>query len=430
MKNIIKKIKISGLIRSVGLVFTSTALGYIIPFISIPVLSRLYSPESFGEFAIYVSTLTIIIHIATGKYELAIYQPRSKRNRISIICLVTIISLFTAVLFSISYLIFFGIDGNIWFFYFAGLVFNAQFLVVNNYYVVIQKYQILSLLIILKSIVTVLIQVGFGLWYPMEKALIVGYVLGFLIFSVGFYFYERKDLLIFLKNLKLRDHFVVLEKNAKKYFRFPKYTILSHSLNSFSNQLPVYVIDFTLGAFYSGLFSVSNKNIGVPFMLLSNSIGQIFRQQFSNLYDKDKVEGYKFFKKTIFRLAIIGLVPFLILLFFSPMLFSTVLGENWRQAGEITQFLSIFLYVRFIFGPVSYVFYALNRQKQDLFWQVLLLLMVSLSLYVGVYFGSVFDIVKAFSISYSLFYFFNLIYLKSVLKSNIDSLRIEEVVRV
>ena len=63
------------MLRNVITLITGTAIAQAIPIAISPVLTRIYSPDDFGVFALYLSITSIIAIVATGRYELAITLP-------------------------------------------------------------------------------------------------------------------------------------------------------------------------------------------------------------------------------------------------------------------------------------------------------------------------------------------------------------------
>jgi O-antigen/teichoic acid export membrane protein len=62
--------------RNILALMTGTGLAQLIPIIVSPFLSRIYSPEQFGLFALFLATVSSLSVMATGRYELAIILPR------------------------------------------------------------------------------------------------------------------------------------------------------------------------------------------------------------------------------------------------------------------------------------------------------------------------------------------------------------------
>jgi len=63
--------------RHVLTLMTGTTLAQAIALAISPILTRLYAPEQFGVFALYLSIVALLAIVATGRYELAIVLPES-----------------------------------------------------------------------------------------------------------------------------------------------------------------------------------------------------------------------------------------------------------------------------------------------------------------------------------------------------------------
>jgi len=85
------KIK-SEFVRNVVTLMTGTTIAQAIPIAVSPILSRLYSPDDFGVFALFMSAAGIISVIATGCYEYAIVLPENDEDAINIVALSIIIA--------------------------------------------------------------------------------------------------------------------------------------------------------------------------------------------------------------------------------------------------------------------------------------------------------------------------------------------------
>ena len=73
--------------RNVVTLMTGTTIAQAIPIAISPILTRIYTPEDFGVFAVYLSILTIVAVVATGKYELAIMLPEEENDALNLVSL-------------------------------------------------------------------------------------------------------------------------------------------------------------------------------------------------------------------------------------------------------------------------------------------------------------------------------------------------------
>ena len=78
--------------RNVLTLMTGTTIAQAIPIAISPILTRIYTPEDFGMFALYMSVASILSVVATGRYELAIMLPKKDEDAVNIVALSIIIS--------------------------------------------------------------------------------------------------------------------------------------------------------------------------------------------------------------------------------------------------------------------------------------------------------------------------------------------------
>ena len=100
IRNIIK----SELFKNVLTLLTGTVIAQIIPVALQLILRRVYEPEIFGAFAVYLSIFGIISMVFSMRYEFAIINPKSDSDAFSLLYVITLISVFWSI---ISYFIIF-----------------------------------------------------------------------------------------------------------------------------------------------------------------------------------------------------------------------------------------------------------------------------------------------------------------------------------
>ena len=67
-------------LKNVSKLALGTGIAQLITILISPVLTRLFLPEQYGIFALYVSLITILSVFSTCRYEFAIVLPKSKRR--------------------------------------------------------------------------------------------------------------------------------------------------------------------------------------------------------------------------------------------------------------------------------------------------------------------------------------------------------------
>ena len=185
-----------------------------------------------------------------------------------------------------------------------------------------------------------------------------------------------------------------------RHRKFWQFTLPSNLLNSLVGQLPLILIGMRHGALAAGLFALTQRVLAAPISLLAASVLEVFKRQ--SVHEFQEVGNCKQAYRYTFKvLLLLGLLPSLTLLLFSPQLFAWVFGPAWREAGELAQILAPLYFLNFIASPLSYVFFVTGKQNVDLWWQVTLFVM---TVAVFVMPGSLHENVLWYAIGYSTLY--------------------------
>ncbi|MNV63136.1 hypothetical protein D3C71_1557140 [compost metagenome] len=83
------------------------------------------------------------------------------------------------------------------------------------------------------------------------------------------------------------------------------------------------------------------------------------------------------------KLSIIGMIPMGIILVYGDALFKLILGEQWHMAGIYAMILAPSYYMGFVTSPLTYLFTILNKQKNNLILNIVMLLTRIISIIIG-----------------------------------------------
>ena len=365
--------------------FSGTTLGQIIPFLAGPILSRLYSPSDFGLYALLSSTAGILSIISTGAYEYAVLTADNEEESDQL----SLLSAFLSAAFSalsgiiIAIMLVFAQPwaenslGWIWLIIPIFIVFQGLTNVSNYSLNRQQRYGRMSKGKFLKSLFTTLFQVILGV-AKIPWGLFPGTVGGTII-SSSYQCFGVKDNLI---RASKAFSFVNLKKLAKKYYRFPAFTMPSQLLNELSVQVPVYLLKAFFTTAVVGIYALPQKLLNVPVMLIGNSIGQVYFQKAAQ--QRNDFPALAETTKSLFRFLFrIGVLPFSIILVFGDHLFPWIFGAEWQQSGIFAQMLSPWLLFVLIGSPISKLFTVQNKQKLGLFSNSILISLRVASLLIG-----------------------------------------------
>lgn len=405
--------------RNVLTLMTGTSIAQAIPIAISPILTRIYTPEDFGIFAIYMSIAAIISVIATGRYEMAIMLPEKDEEVTSLVKLMLLmLSSVILVVFLIVFLfnaqitsLFDNKEIGNWLYFLPVSIFLVGIYQVFNYLLIREKnFKRLAKNKVIVSTTNGSTQLLIGLSLQNSFGLLLGNILGYI---VSIYF--------ILKNKVINKYFkfknLPIKNVAKEYKKFPQYDVPSVLVNVLANQLPI----LTLGKFFGlgvlGLYSLMYKVLMIPINLLSNTILDVFKQKATEDYNR-LGNCRDIFISTFKKLILIGIIPFSILGVFAPDIFAFIFGEKWKVAGEFAQIMTPMLFLKFVINPLSYTFYIAQKQHLDLIGQVLLFLFVSISIFIGLEFNNAEMLLISFSISYSIMYILYLTFSYKYSKGN------------
>ena len=364
--------------RNVVTLMTGTGLAQLIPLAVTPILSRLYPPEQFGVLALFVSVVSSLSVLATGRYEFAIMLPRKDVDATNIAALSITINLIVSVaLFALACILSepmakaLGNESMAFWLYFVPLAvfLNGIYSNLKHWSNRHKLYLLMAHRQVLHSGGTSAVQLGLGLLRAGAGGLVVGSVSGQALAAGMMASMVRRHCPHFWRGIDKRRMLAL----AKRYRSCPQYLVPAHTLGAVSVQLPTIFINAAFGLAASGFFMLAERAVGLPLSLISGSIGDVFRQEIGESF----LAGQRcrlIFISTFKKLVTVATPPFLILLFFAPSLFSLVFGEKWRVAGEYARLMCPMFYLRFISNPLSLVAIIAQKNRFEFLWQLGMLL--------------------------------------------------------
>jgi len=351
--------------RNVLTLMTGTSIAQAIPIAISPILTRIYTPEDFGVFALYMSVASILSVVATGRYELAIMLPKKDEDAINIVALSIMISFFVSF---ITLLIVFFFNASLtsllgnpeisaWLYFVPLTVLLTGIYQSFNYWSNRKKeYKRLATSRVVQSGVTATTNLGMGFNGFGASGLIVGGVLGQGVATAvlgRLVFGEDKERLKSVRKLKV---FAL----AKRYVKFPIFNLP----NAIIDGLRVSGINILIAKYFViatlGQFSLAWKMVQVPLSLIGGSLSQVFFQQIAQA---DKVELHSIVWNFLKKLFVISFPIFIFIYLFSGELFTFIFGEEWKLAGEAASIMAPWFLLNFLSMPMAHVFIVMNKQE-------------------------------------------------------------------
>jgi len=392
--------------RNVLTLMTGTTIAQAVPVAISPILTRLYTPEDFGVWAVYASMVAILGVIATGKYELAVILPKTKKESLNVLFL----SLLLTVVVSLSFSLFLFVltfhsqiiqllnnkEISGWLYFIPLSVLLVGFYNSFNYWFNRNKrYKLLASTKVVQTLVNGGFSLGFGFAGMTKIGLIFSSILS-----------QFAGVMAFLKNFKfvyfrLFD-FKLVKNLAKRYIKFPSITLFHHLFNNASTNIPVLLIANYFNNMEAGFFSFTNRIIGYPLSIITSSMGEVFFREINRLkvYEPSKLTS--FFKNILLKMFIILFPIFIMLFFILPPVVEFVFGENWKNLGIYIQILLPMFFFRGIGSVLAHIIVVFGKQGQGFALEIISFILRVVSIVVGSVFHSIVLALILFSLTSSL----------------------------
>lgn len=388
---------------NIGRVLSGTAVAQFIPVVGSLLLAKIFSPESFGTYSVWLGYVLILSTIATLRYENSFGNEAKMEIRF--------IGLLTSVFLAFIICIF--LFCSILLLELIGL--TTESLIKLQYRAIVLVFPAAFLFALINSIQSLFsVNAQFGSLIRIRiiyALLLIGFQLTWSIFSketMGLIWANCAALLLGVPYLcfiitqnQISDNiFHNIKKYIKKHISFFYFSLPADSVSSVSAQLPLMLINDRFGAEYSGFFAFSLRVLGAPISFIARGVLDVFKNKASESFHS------KGSCKTdyTYTLKILVLLAFCMLLsgyYLIPLGISSFFDARWHASINTALILLPLFAFRFIASPLSYVYYLADKQHIDLAWQVLLMATV---ITVFILIKDYESILKVYTLAYSSLY--------------------------
>lgn len=364
--------------KPLGHLFGSAGVAVFLPLLTAPINSRLYNPADFGLFAlvIAISGVMVIPYVA-GFSRVITLAESDEHAHTAFRGLASSLALPTAALglgsvFAVS----FGIRPfEIAFLSVVTFMLSAFSALCTQWLVFASKFKALAAARIIQVLVAAAVSIGLGLAQIGEFGLLIGHLSGLLAASY----------LLFRQSPSFTP-------SLRKAFGQLKYAVVTNrdlfatsmpaeGLNTVTHTLPTFLLTAYTGPAFLGLFNMANRLLELPASLVSSAAGQYFQAMAvrRNLSGQSLLPLVLAYSITLFLLAL----PFFVVgVIFAPDLASWALGEKWRTAGELSRYLSVYILLRIVVSPVTFVIFLKRAFMVSLVMDIALVTAIGIGLFV------------------------------------------------
>lgn len=382
-----KKIQSSTLLNNTIKLSSSNLLAFASVFIFTPIISRLYSPELYGEWGVFSNVLLIFGCILFLSYDNALIQTKDDKEISSLLCLCMLSLLTVTIIVNICFLI--GKYLNLSFFVnFPGFEFLAlSFFLTGIYNLLIvfsnrtSLYSIIAVVTMVYGLAQPLLRILFGLVYLDHNSLIYAYLLslitGIICYSGGVWSNLCK--IEFRKTSPLHIRAV-----ANKYIKYPAYDAPSAIIEALCTSVVVIILSAYFAKEEIGCYTMVMQLIILPISVVGGALSKVFFRELSIVID-NTIKMKELVIKTAKVTFLLSIIPVLFFSFGGDFLLGLFLGEKWVHSGQMVLCLSIFSIPIIISEPLMPIFKAFGRQEIRFKYNIVNISLTLLLLYIGIY---------------------------------------------
>jgi lipopolysaccharide exporter len=361
--------------KDVAILGGGTALAQSLNVLMAPVLTRIYKPVAFGQYALFVSFLNVATVGLSLRYELGIVAVQTERKAAElavVACLLVIpmSALGSGILLSLirfSILGFNELPAYSAVLTLCALLLAGIFSVLRYWFVRQEQFGRISQALVVQSGVRCLSQIVLGVVSGQLGGLLGGEILGRSAATVrmfGTAFQRIRPLMISSNALSIAE---VLGENRQ----FPLYSFASSLVDSAAANLPLPLLVWYYGAQSGGYFSLVQRVLAVPLVLISASVADAFQARLALYMRTEPASVKSIFRKTGLGLLWVGLLPTGVLVLFGEPAFRFVFGRSWTSAGKMAAIVAPLFLAQFIISPLSRLVFVLGGQRWKMSYDVL-----------------------------------------------------------
>ncbi len=354
------------LVKNTMKLSSSSIVLMIFPLVVTPILSRLYTPEDYGDWGLFASFLSIILSFIFLSYESTIIKSNNNDEVSNILCLCLILLIIGIILVGCVFFIgnYLGIQlfTN---FPCLSLLFLLLFMNgINTICVNLANREKIYGKIAISNVINGLSQAIFrillGLFPIVAYGLIVGNVVAqiipliFLLYYLKI-LYDRK----FWYNVNLKSVLLV----ARRYKKFPLYDAPARLIEFSLPNLALIILTIFCSKEKVGCYSMVAQFVLMPLMMVGSAMANVYYREISECgIDRNIIAlSTKRVAKIAFSLSFL---PLLFLTFGGDKLLVFLLGEQWEIAGKMALCMVIYSIPVILSEPLLPIFRAFEAQDK------------------------------------------------------------------
>lgn len=350
---------------NVSKVFAGNGLGFVATFLAIPVISRLYTPSDYGVIGLFVSITSVLVVIATLKYEFAIVLPKTDQAAGALlkavlgvavlVSLLTLLGTWVARACCAQKETIASLGNYLWWVPVVVLLTAISKMLLNGWLTRQKEFGRLATAELSNTLVNLGVRILLGFVVGSTVwGLLAGLVLGLLTGLAVAWPLARRG-------LKTEGEWSMRQSLAA-YPEFPTYTMPADFVRTLAQNLPVLMFGFMFSPAVAGLYYMANRLIKAPVELGLHAFRGVYLQRMSAMHNAQQPLRPTYIK-TVTIMLLLGVLPAAVLFLFGEELIAFLLGDAWREAGRFAEVLAPLLLSFWVSSPAAMLLITLRKQN-------------------------------------------------------------------
>ncbi len=359
--------------RSVGILMSGTVFAQALAVVTMPVLTRLYTPADFNLLAVLAGVIAIVGVVSCLRYDVAIAVPDDDAEAAALLLLSIGLSIAAGLLSAVPLLLAPAAVTQLlgqptlrpWLWMLpTGITLYGSCIALQMWFVRAKRFTDVASSRIAQAVGVAAGQIGCGLAALSPFGLLLGPVanpaIGAAILGRRFISASQAT----LSGLTFRS----IMKAARAHHQYPRFSALEALCNVASQQLPIVIIAATATGAEGGYVSLAMYAMQAPMALIGTAISQVYMSRAPAEFRAGTLGAFT--GGVIVQLIRIGVGPLIFLGIVSPFLFGYIFGPSWGRAGELVAWMTPWFVMQLVVVPVSLALAASGNQKRALGLQI------------------------------------------------------------
>lgn len=363
-----------------------TAVGQAFGAIAAPIITRLYTPSDLALVGLIVSFVTFASVGLSLRYDVAIVTALDEIEADILLSLSLLLVVFVSGIAAALLSVFIGFNIlsygalPLWSVSIAFVILTLMgvSMALRYWYVRRGGFGLISRALVLQGAGRASVSISAGLLHFGWVGLLAGEMVGR---SLGI----RRLLLNAWPAIckALKRPYAELRSPLVRNRKYPAIVLPSSLLDSASAVISVPIVIGLFGRTDGGQFFLIQNMLGLPGILVANSVADVLHAKLANAYLKEPVQLPNLMRQALLRLTIIASIIYIPIGLLSPLVVKPLLGAQWGDAGVIASLLIPVMITGLIVNPASRVLVVVNRPERKLIVDVLRLTVPPTVLYLA-----------------------------------------------